>query len=123
MAFPFWLSCVYLRPVFQFLVEISGVFIGFQPLIWLFFQSFAKLSAIFRFLATFYTPLYRQQIYVFLTFGGNEHILWGKTRRDGGKLMSFLESAHQSYIKSPITTPAPEHSKNFVGQCYVSVKL
>ena len=26
MAFPFWLFCIYLRPAFQFLVEISGVF-------------------------------------------------------------------------------------------------
>ena len=42
-----------------------------------------------------------------------------QTRRDGGKLISFLESAHQSYLESSITTPAPRTHKLFVDQCYM----
>ena len=37
--------------------------------------------------------------------------------------MSFLESAHQSYLKTAIAMPTSGHSKNFVDQCYAPCKV
>ena len=39
-------------------------------------------------------------------------------KANGGKRMSFSESAHQSYLKTAIAMPTSGHSKNFVEQCY-----
>ena len=39
-------------------------------------------------------------------------------KANGGKRMSFLEPAHQSYLTTAIAMTTSGHSKNFVDQCY-----
>ena len=41
---------------------------------------------------------------------------------DENKLIPFLESALQSYLKTPNTKLFPEHSITLVDHCYESVK-
>ena len=38
-------------------------------------------------------------------------------KANGGKRISFLESAHQSYLKTAIAMPSSGHLKNSVDQC------
>ena len=38
-------------------------------------------------------------------------------KANGGKRISFLESAHQSYLKTAIAMPTSGHLKNSVDQC------
>ena len=40
-------------------------------------------------------------------------------KANGGKRVSFLELAHQGYLKTAIAMPTSGHSKTFVDQCYL----